>query len=93
MHYETKEGDFSNVIFSNFSVVSPFKLCVCVCAIKNTTRRIHTCTGVHGAAVADDEAVPLASPAELEERVLNLDHRLQEVLLEFQRFNNETKLC
>ena len=40
--------------------------------------------GVHGAAVADHEAVALAGLGESEERVLNLDHRAQKVFLHIQ---------
>ena len=40
--------------------------------------------GVHGAPVADHEAVALAGLGESEERVLNLDHRAQKVFLHIQ---------
>jgi len=38
--------------------------------------------GVHGSPVADDETVPLAGLGQGEERVLDLNHRPQQVLLE-----------
>lgn len=44
-----------------------------------------TSTGVHHAPIADDEAILLARGRQIEERVLDLNHRLQEVLLELDR--------
>ena len=42
---------------------------------------------VHGSAVADDEAVPVGAFGKVEEGVLHLQHRLQEILLNFRGLN------
>lgn len=52
-----------------------------------------TSAGVHGPAVADDEAVALAGAAQLWEGVLDLDHGFQEVLLEFEGWKKKKIKC
>ena len=53
----------------------------------------HEGRGVHGAAVADDEAVALARFREGEEGVFDLDHGAQEVLLRaIKKIQQKTKI-
>lgn len=61
-----------------------------ITCIKNCKGRL-TCTGVHCAAITYYEAVPLASPSQFKERILNLYHSFQQVLLKLHSWN-KTKI-
>lgn len=50
-----------------------------------------TCAGVHGAAIADDQTVATARPAQIEVCVLDLNHSAQEILLKVIGCSETTK--
>ena len=71
---------FVNAIFSHFLTL---KFSIKYFHHKNKL----TCRGVHRAAITDNKTISAAAFTQLEERILDLDHRFQQVLLKLESCN------